>query len=208
MQNNSADRRLEAAILYEEALARRAQGNPSGAFARYRLVLEIARELNDEVWEAQLLSELGTMYRDACELLDSRRWHREALVRFQELGDVQRCCSTLIELAHVERLSGDTTAAESLCREALASAIAQGDELTEALIRGQLGELLWALRREDEGMSELIKGLEIMRTTGSGEASGAVTAIRALRDRVGRIRYRKAVASATNDPQLLALLLE
>jgi len=203
-----SDRRFEAAVLYEEALARRAQGNPSGAFPRYRLVLEIARELDDPVWQAQIATELGEMYRGACELLDARRWHEEALALYRRLDDAPRAATTLLHLGEVAHLSGDLGDAEAHFRAALERQLALGDRVQEGLVRARLGRLLWDTKQEAAGMAEMIRGWSLLRAGDVVEAEAMAGGIRALRDRVGRIRYRRAVEGAVEEAELRALLLE
>lgn len=202
-----SDRRLEAAVLYEEALARRAQGNPSGAFPRYRRVLEIARELDDRVWQAQIAAELGEMYRGACELMDARRWHEDALELYRELGDAPRAAASLLHLGEVEHLSGEMAKAEMLFRQALEQQIALADRIQEGIARARLGRLLWDLKQEPEGMAEMIRGWMLLREGGEEEAEALAARIRSLRDRVGRIRYQRAVEAAIEAPVLRRLLL-
>lgn len=207
MKSTATDRRYEAALLYEEALARRAQGNPSGAFPRYRLVLEIARELDDRVWQAQIAAELGEMYRSMCELMDARRWHEEALALYRELGDAPRAAASLLHLGEVEHLAGEMVKAEALFRQALQQQVALADRTREGVARARLGRLLWDLKREAEGMAEMIRGWMLLRESEVEEAAALATRIRALRDRVGRIRYKRAVEGAVESASLRALLL-
>lgn len=202
-----SDRRLEAAVLYEEALARRAQGNPSGAFPRYRLVLEIARELDDRVWQAQIAAELGEMYRSMCELMDARRWHEEALELYQGLGDEPRAAASLLHLGEVAHLAGDLERAETLFREALERQLALADRVQEGAARARLGRLLWDQKQEPEGMAEMIRGWTLLREVDEEDAEALAVRIRSLRDRVGRIRYRRAIEAAVEEPSLRALLL-
>jgi tetratricopeptide (TPR) repeat protein len=199
--SNPAERRLEAAELYEEALARREQGNPSGAFARYRRVLEIARELGDVRWQAQLAAELGEMYHAGCDLIDARRWYEEALELFRQLGDGAREGETLLHLAEVEQLAGETSRAEALFRECLERQVAAGDRQREGLVRSRLGRLLWGMKQEQAGMTELIRGWELLAECSPAEAEAVLRRIRELREQVGRVRFRRIVEAATDNPE-------
>jgi tetratricopeptide (TPR) repeat protein len=205
--SNALDRRIEAVHLYEQALVRRAQGNPSGAFPRYRRILDIAEELGDVAWQAQITAELGEMYQGSCDLLDSRRWHEEALRLFRELGDAPREAVTLVRMAQVEQLLGEMVRAEALFREALARWTELGDQREAGRVRGQLGSLLWELRQESAGAEELIAGLQALREVDAEEAAALVAQIRAWSERSGRLRYRRIIQGATQEPELLALLL-
>ena len=205
--SNTLDRRVEAVRLYEEALVRRAQGNPSGAFPRYRRILEIAVELGDRTWQAQITAELGEMYQGSCDLLDSRRWHGEALLLFRELGDGPRAAVALGRMAQVEQLLGEMARAEALFREALACWTELGDRREAGLVRGQLGSLLWELRQESAGAAELVAALAGLREIDPEAAEALVAQIRAWSDRSGRLRYRRIIQGATQDPELLKLLV-
>jgi tetratricopeptide (TPR) repeat protein len=203
---NTQDRRIEAARLYEEALIRRAQGNPSGAFPRYRRILEIAAELGDQPWQAEITAELGEMYQGSCDLLDARRWHGEALRHFRELNEPRRAATTLGRMAEVEQLLGEMARAEELVREALALWVELGDRIEEGRVRGQLGNLLWEMRHEAAGAAEMLAGLAMLRGADDDTAETLRTRIRAWSDRCGRLRYRRVIQAATQDPDLLGEL--
>lgn len=202
-----SDPRVELLQVYEEARSRRAEGNITGAFARYRRVLEAAESSGDLPWQAELLFEIGQMYQDAFELLEARRWYGRALSLFRELGQERDAGLTLLRQAQTEQLSGSTTDAESLFREALASLSGAGDPRDQGLVRAGLGHLLWEMKREPEGAEELVAGMILLRDAGAPETPQVVERIRGWRGRLGPFRYRRLVEEVTEDPDLRKLLL-
>jgi tetratricopeptide (TPR) repeat protein len=201
-----AEQRFEAAQLYEEAVRRRAEGNVTGAFARYRRVLETAEALGDRAWKAELLVELGRMYQEAFEILEARRWYLDALALFRELGNEAGAGRTLLSLAQVEQLAGGMTRSEELFREALEPLRRAGDAPGEGLALVGLGQLLWEMRRVEEGGREVVAGLRLLREAGPADAEAVLSQIRNARARVGAVRYRALVGSLSADPALVALL--
>jgi len=202
-----SDPRVEAALLYDEARSRRAEGNLTGAFARYRRVLEAAETLDDHPWRATLVAEIAQMYQDAYNLPEARRWYRDALALFRELGDERQVGPALYGMAQVEQLSGDTEAAERFFREALEQARRVGDRRSEGLAQVGLGHLLWEMKQEREGPASMVAGLQLLREEGLPEAESALEKLREWRSRVGPVRYRGVVAAVVEDADLRALLL-
>jgi tetratricopeptide (TPR) repeat protein len=202
-----AGRYLEAAQLYEEARVRRAEGNASGAFARYRRVLEMVEAAGDRPWKAELLAELGQMYQENYDIPSARRWYGDAVALYQELGDAAQAASILLKLAQVEQLSGNMEAAEQGYREALALTASEGDTRGEGIARAGLGQLLWEVKRDTEGASELVAGIALLRACAAPEAEGVLESVRAWKRRIGPVRYRQLIQSATPDPELRELLL-
>lgn len=204
---NLPDRRAEASRLYEEAVARREEGNTTGAFARYRRLLEIAVELEERAWEARLTTEVGRMYQDAFDLLEARRWYNRALLLFHELGSEPLAVGVLFRLAQVELLAGDMEAAERRYHETLARARAAGDGKTTGLAAAGLGHLLCETGREAEGVAELIHALNRLAASGASEAREVEDQVRGLRSRLGPLRYRQLIEEATPDTALRSTLL-
>jgi tetratricopeptide (TPR) repeat protein len=201
--------RLEAARLYEEAHIRRSEGNVTGAFARYRRVLEIAEELEDQSWKAALLEELGEMYREAFELPDARRWYSHAVALFRELGDRAAAGRILFRSAQVEQLAGSVERAEELFREALDTLRDVGEPATEGLARAALGHLFWDLGRVEEGGAEVAAGLRLLQESDPRLLEQALEQVRGRRADVGAVRHRQLVASlaaAGVPPELLPTL--
>lgn len=201
------DPRVEVLAVYEEARARRAEGNFTGAFARYRRVLEAAERLEDREWKAELLAEIGRMYQGAFDLLEARRWYDQALALFRELGRDRDTGLTLLRRAQIEQLSGNTPGAEIVFREALDILSRSGDLRDQGVVRAALGQLLWEMKREPEGAAELVRALTLLREAGAEEAVPEAERIRAWRSRLGPFRYRRLIEEATEDSDLRRLLL-
>ncbi|HEU4753710.1 MAG TPA: tetratricopeptide repeat protein [Armatimonadota bacterium] len=197
-----SDRRLEAAQFYEEARSRRAEGNWTGAFARYRRVLEITDELNDPRWKAEVLAELGRMYQEACDLTEARRWYGAALEQFAALDIPAESGALLYRLAQVEHLAGDLDAAERLYEEAMRGCAAAGDLAGEGLALAGLGSVFWDRRQEPEGLRLAVRGLQRVRQAGSPEADALLERIRSWRASTGPVRYRGIVQQVVEDPEL------
>ena len=206
--SDSGGRYLEAAQLYEEARVRRAEGNSSGAFARYRRVLEMVDAAGDRAWKAELLAELGQMYQETYDLPSARHWYGSALNLFRELGDAGQTIAILLKLAQVEQLAGEMDTAEPQYREALTWAVSAGDRRGEGLARAGLGQLLWEVKRDTDGASEMVAGFALLRSCDAPEADRVLVGIRGWSRRVGPVRYRQLVHSATADADLQRLLLE
>ena len=201
------DRRLEAALLYEEAQARRAEGNASGALSRYRRLLEIAAGLDDHAWCADLWFELGDMYHGACDGLEARRWYDRALAAYAGLGDARRTAETRRRCGEVEQLLGDMQGAEQLFQEAVAGAQAIGDSAIEGRALASLGNLWWELGRADEGAAAMIQGLRMLDPASPGDAARVQEHIRAWSRRIAAGHYRRIIEASAVDPELCARLL-
>ena len=202
------ERRYEAARLYEEARVRRAEGNPSGAFARYHKLLLIADELEDLPWKAALMAEMGEMYQDAFDLLNARHWYTDALRLFRELRDEAQAGALLFRLAQVEQLSGALPAAEERYREAITQAERLSDARAEGQARVGLGQLLCEAGREPEGFAEAARGLRLLRGVGAAEAEAVLRQLREWRPRLGPGRYRRLVEAAAGEESIRRLLLD
>lgn len=203
-----SDLHFQTAQLFEEARVRRSEGNITGAYARYRRLLEMVEARGDTAAKAELLAEMGQMYQDAYEVLDARRWYQAALALFRELGNTAQVGLTLFKLGQVEQLAGEPRAAEQYFREALEQVRAAGDPRAEGLTRASLGQLLWEVKREAEGVPEMIRGLTLLRECGAPEADHVRDHIRYWRQRISAIRYRSLITAATEEGELRRLLLE
>jgi tetratricopeptide (TPR) repeat protein len=203
-----SDVRVDAGVLYEEAVIRRAEGNTTGAIVRYTRVLAIAEQLGDEAWRAQLLDEIGQMYQEACDLLSAREWHGRALALYEERGEAGSAARVRLRLAQVEQLAGDLERSEALFREAAAGLGAAGEFRDEALARAGLGQLLCEVKRSEEGVREMIAGLRRLDEAGEPDLEPVRGYLREYRSRVGSVRYRELIEAATDDPPLRSMALE
>lgn len=194
--------RAEAAILYEEARIRRTEGNTTGAFARYRRVLELADAAGDLEWRGEVLTELGQMYQENFELIEARRWFQQALEVLEQLGRPDRGAEVLFRLGQIERLAGSLDEAETLLDRALAAA--QEDPVLQGQARVARGLLLWERKRPDEGVPEILAGYALLKQYHPDAAAGARQQIQEARQRVGALRYRSLLTAAGADPDLLA----
>jgi tetratricopeptide (TPR) repeat protein len=195
--------RFEAAALYEEARIRRAEGNTTGAFARYRRVLEMAEAAGDSEWKAEVMAELGEMYQAVFAPLEARRWYSAAISAYEALQRPSEQAALLQRLGQVEELAGELDRAEELFDTALGLALALGDRNLEGRIHLDRGSLLWARKREAEGAPELLAGYRLLRELDGAAAVEAAARIREWRGRVGPVRYRSVLRTAGADPELL-----
>lgn len=201
---DSASPRYEAARLHEEAVVRRTEGNVSGAFVRYKRVLELAEQAGERQCQAETLAEIGRMYQEAFNLLEAKRWHQQALELFRELELGAEISRTLGWLAEVAQLSGDPAQAETLFNEALSNS--EAGEREDALLHAGLGQLLWECGRQPEGAAEMVKAFDALRKLGAPEAEQVRERVRDWKRRTGAVRHRQLIAAATPDPELRALL--
>lgn len=193
----------EAALLYEEARIRRAEGNTTGAFARYRRLLELADAAGDRSWRAEVMAELGQMYQEVFAIHEARRWYSEAIALYEGLEGPAQRAALLHRLAQVERLAGELDRSEELFAGALQAARELGDRVLEARVRLDRGALLWERKREAEGIPELLAGYRLLKEVDPEAAPAARAHIREWRERVGPVRYRSLLRSAEGDLDLL-----
>jgi hypothetical protein len=187
--------------LYEEARRRRAEGNTTGAFARYRRILEAAVGAE----RAAVLAELGEMYREACDVLEARRWHAEALAACRAQGDVGGAVESLRRLAQVEELGGDLAAAAARLREALAE-LGAADDLSAARLRAAHGSVTLRRGEEAAGLAEMLAAWRILRSAAPTDAAAVLADCREHQERLGRARFRMLLRGAGATPDEMALL--
>lgn len=198
------DPRHEAARLYEEARIRRTEGNTTGAFARYRRVLELAEAAGDLAWRADVMVEVGRMYQEAFDLIEARRWYGDALPLLRETGHGAEEADVLYRQGQIERLAGDLDAAERLLSEALQTARETSSAAAEGQARVARGLLLWERKRSEEGIPEIVAGYAQLKQASPADAEAARRHIQEARQRVGAVRYRILLTAAGADPELLA----
>jgi len=197
----------EIAALYEEARRRRAEGNPTGAFARYRRVLEATEARGDAPARAALLEELGDMYREACDPLEARRHYEAAVAGWQALGERSRAAETLLRLGQVELLAGDLEAAEARFAASRAEAEAAGDPVAATRARAEAANVAWHRRRDAEGAAELLAVWRVLRASAPAEAEAVLAHFRRHRERLGSARFRLLLrAAGATDAELSEVL--
>jgi tetratricopeptide (TPR) repeat protein len=196
-----------AARLYAEARTRRTEGNTSGAFARYRRLLEMADSAGDRQWRADLASEIGAMHQDTFELLEARRWLTEALALWRDLVEERRAAETLLRLAQIDHLSGRVPEAEARYAEAEAALEAVGEAGLLAGARSGRGQLLCESGREQEGVAEMIRAVELLLPQDEEGAARVIERVRGWKQRVGPARYRQLVEGADPAADLRRRLL-
>src|SRR4029078_8268996 len=96
----------EIAVLFEEARRRREEGNSSGAFVRYRRLLELAEERGDLRGRAELLAEIGDMYQRMCETVPARHWYEQALKQFVAINDGYAAARVRLSLGDIALVEG------------------------------------------------------------------------------------------------------
>lgn len=149
----------EIAVLYEEARRRREEGNSSGAFARYRRLLELADQRQDLRWRAELQAEVGDMYQRVCETVPARHWYEQALLQFETLGDGDSAARMHLHLGEISQVEGDLAAAQAHFE---AAESAQAVELS-SLAMAHLGALVLTQGREREGLALLCEAFGALR---------------------------------------------
>jgi tetratricopeptide (TPR) repeat protein len=189
-----------AALLYEEARERRAQGNITGAMARYRRLLEHPTTTGDPSRRAALLAEIGAMHQEAMEPAAAQEWFHRSLALHREHGTAPPACWLLLRLAQAAVLLGRLAEGEALLRECLVECTAPGgpQPATEAEARSALGALLWDAGREAEGAAELLRALAlgVRQPEAAAGAAAARTVLAERRARAGPVRYRRALLAA------------
>lgn len=101
----------ELAVLYEEARRRREEGNASGAFARYRRLIELFEARGDSRTLAELQAEIGDMYQRMCELVPARHWFSQSLAGFEALDDRDAAARIRLNLGEIALVEGALTLA-------------------------------------------------------------------------------------------------
>src|SRR5262245_61362777 len=135
-----SDRRVRAAEIYEEARQRRFSGNPSGALLRYERCLELAEELGDRRWQAEIEREVGEMHHELYELPAALHRYERARARFLEVGDAQEAGLTRCLAARVRLLRGSYQEAQAEFAVIVEEALARADTRLEGVARAGLGQ--------------------------------------------------------------------
>ncbi len=206
MNPDPGGRRLEAAQAYDEAMARRAQGNSVGAAARFAAALHLAEEVGDVPFQGAVLAEWGHMHQEEYDVHAARRCYEGALDRFMQAGDPLQAGLTLFKLGQIEQLAGALDRSEERYRSALVCLTPLAAPRAEGLTRASLGQLLWEQDRPDEGLLQLVQGLTLLCDAGAPEADHVRDHIRYWSRRIGRVRYLELIRSATSDPHLRTML--
>ena len=175
-----SDQRVRAAEMYEEARQRRFSGNPSGALVRYERCLELAEELVDRRWQAEIEREVGEMHQELYELPAALDRYERARACFTELGDAKEAWLTQLLAARVYLLRGSYQEARRQFTVVLEEAVVQGDERLEGMARAGLGQALCEEGRPEEGLPEIKRGLERLVAAAAPEADEVRDQIRAL----------------------------
>lgn len=190
------DPRVLAAILYEEAVDRRHQGNMSGALARFRRCLELVDQLGDRAWRARIEMEIADLHHLQHELDDATRWYEQARTTCQSLGDRAGAGRAEVGLGQVALLRGDLEQALTLLAAARAELAAAEDPLGVA--RAELGLAIVAYQAGDreEALRRLVHAHAPLAAENAPEALTASLYLARLRDELPPERFARLVAEA------------
>lgn len=139
----------------------------------YRSVLALSGRETDERLTAKVLGRLGTLSFEQGQLQEARRYHAEAMKKFEALGDQEGMARELGAMGSVLRAEGQLEEARRHLEAALSINRELGNTSGEASNLGQLGVVLSGMNRLDEALESYSEGLSLNRQLGNlrGEAA-------------------------------------
>ncbi|MEU9331819.1 tetratricopeptide repeat protein [Streptomyces sp. NPDC048290] len=189
----TGDLRGESACLSNLGLALVELGRHEEAAALHAQAVDVARAVGHLDREGIALSNLGTSLRLLGRIDEALDAHHAALAVFRAAGEHRREIGTLFDISRAHEAAGRL--------EEAVDALAEGLPLTErepaedALLRCQIGELLWRLGRFEEAVASGLTGAALFRRAGAErDARTAGTRWTALRN---GLRRRQADGGAS-----------
>jgi tetratricopeptide (TPR) repeat protein len=172
----------------------RRDGHWAEALTRHQAAIDAARQVGDQLGQANALHDLGTMRRMTGDYLAAARTHEQALGIYRDIGNQLGQANALLYLGDVQQLTGDYRAAALAHEQALGIYRDIGDQLGQATALDYLGEV----RRRTGEYSAAAQGFEqalsIYRDL--GERLGQANALHRLGDLRRRTGEYPAAAQA------------
>jgi predicted ATPase/DNA-binding SARP family transcriptional activator len=182
LARGGADPAVRAKALSAAGTAAFRIGDLDRARVRYSEMLELWREVGDELGIARGLSDLGTVAAGIGDLEVAVEMLEESAERFRELGEPARLAVVLQNLGHVASERGDYDEAIRVTEEALALEQGAGFKPNEAITRYNLGSFLFKAGRPDEAIVWLKNCLQLTTELGYKEVGAyALAAVVQLR---------------------------
>lgn len=142
--------------------------------ATHQIGLASASRNRDASGQARMLLELGRAHTDLRRFDEAVGFYQQALTLFRTAGDEQSALRTLINLASLYGARGMPAAAFAASQEGLRVCLDLGEELAEAVVRGNLGCVCTELGRHDEAIENFRLALAIREKRGDLYGQGFV----------------------------------
>jgi tetratricopeptide (TPR) repeat protein len=126
-----------------------ALGNIAEAVRCQRLALELRRRVTNLPYEAEILTDLGDLYRRCRQLSRSHRSYQLALSAYRELGDALGAAQALVSLGELAHERGNIREARRWGRDALSLAATLNEDDARSLFRA-IDALLRQLHYADD----------------------------------------------------------
>ena len=149
-------------------------GELDEAIACYKRVLELGRQVSDQVLIAVAYGNLGIVYDVRGDLDDAEAMYRKSLVLHEELGRKEGMANNYGNLGIVYRIRGDLDEAEAMCRKAIVLHEELGRKEGMANQYGNLGIVYRTRGDLDEAEAMYRKSLELSEELGSKEGMARV----------------------------------
>ncbi|KAG9042995.1 hypothetical protein FS837_010148 [Tulasnella sp. UAMH 9824] len=154
--------------------------------------LRAADAVNQTGDSAELLIQLGNMYRDQSDYPRASNYYTRALSVYSDIADTKGKANALLEIAQIQRLQLEDSQATTSYSEALKVYIAIVDDHGRARVRWGVAELHWSRNEYDQAIKLYSESLQIY--TDVDDKGGRATALWGLA-RVHRCQrdYNRAV---------------
>jgi serine/threonine protein kinase/tetratricopeptide (TPR) repeat protein len=110
--NAAGNRSGEARSLEVMAIVLEAKGDLSGALAKYKKQLSIARDIGNRRLEASALNNMALVLKDQGDPEGARKMYEQALLGFQDIGDKANTAEVLVNIGGVSLEEGDLAGAK------------------------------------------------------------------------------------------------
>ena len=182
----------------------------------YLQAADLARELDQPLWEAEAWHRLGRVHRKYLEeRREAIRYYRRALPLFEELGEMDRQSTVLNSLGRLHYDLGEMDPALDHWRRALPLARRSGDRRGEAGILHNLALAARYLGEVQQVLTSYDRSLEILRELDAPEELGRAfhnrgrlyQALGQPRQALADLDRALAIGRELDEPRLLALVL-
>ncbi|MEM7247793.1 MAG: tetratricopeptide repeat protein [Acidobacteriota bacterium] len=163
LAQQTSNRRMEAAALFNRSLVYREQGQSSKSHRLLHSSLATYRALGDRPAEGILLGQLALIKEDSGELAAALAHLYDSLNVLREVGDRRQESCTMANIGDILLQLGKTTKALSYLEEALTIHRELGDQRSEGHTLGLLGQALWHEGREEDARATFAKANALLR---------------------------------------------